>query len=276
MHDLGLDLQQIQAWFPHAQEVPYVLIRVRAEHVATWPEAIATAFRRCYITDGAIDSAATERNQPRERIIASKLPDPGAVMAGDFGEILTYLYQGAREHPATALGATKWRLKQDRQAPAPKSDVVHIVVPAWPAACEDDTILCSEVKTKSTDGDSTPIAKAIEDCAKDRTSRLAKTLAWLRDRAITEDLGDLTVAHLERFLNATDHPEARKRFSAVAVVSAELLEQELTAAPEAVHPDYTVIVVAVPELRATYTAVFAAANGAAMAPATAPVAEVQP
>ena len=33
-----------------------------------------------------------------------------------------------------------------------------------------------------------------------------------------EDLGDVKVEHLDRFINATDHPPASKRFCAVAVV----------------------------------------------------------
>lgn len=276
MNDLGLDLTHVRTWFRHAQDVPYVLIRLLPEDVATWPQTIASALRRCYITDAAVARAAAEHDVTAATIIASKLPDPGAIMSGDFGEILIYLYQGSREYHSTALGATKWRLKQDRLAPAPKSDVVHIVVPMWPAASDDDTILCAEVKTKATAGTSTPIVSAIEDSAKDRVSRLAKTLVWLRDRAYTEDLGDLTLAHLQRFVNATEHPEARKHFCAAAVISSELLEHELTAAPTVEAPDYTVVVVSVPNLRETYTSVFAAVNDVLATPSPGPLAETGP
>jgi hypothetical protein len=118
------------------------------------------------------------------------------------------------------------------------------------------------VKTKSTNGDSTPIKSAIEDSLKDRTSRLAKTLVWLRERALTEDLGDIKIEHLDRFINATEHAEARKRFRAVAVVSSDLVEAELADAPAEAPADYTVVVISVPELQATYTSVFAAARQA--------------
>jgi len=195
----------------------------------------------------------------RSEIVSSKLPDPGATMAGDFGEILVYFYQAATAHPRVAFGPKKWRLKEARTKPAPYSDVVQFILPSWPNPSAHDSIICSEVKTKSTDGNSSPIAEAIEDCAKDRTSRLAKTLAWLRDRAIGEDLGNVQIAHLDRFINATDYPTATKRFRAVAVVCSNLVDDELANdAPMETPADYTVVVISVPELRNIYRSVFEA------------------
>jgi hypothetical protein len=216
MIDLSVDLALVRSWFPHAQEVPYVLIRVSPEHAATWANTLNFPLRRSYITDQVLLQAVVNQGLPQPTVIATKLPDPGSTMAGDFGEFITYLYQGASQHPFVALGATKWRLKQDRNKPAPHSDVVHLVLPHWPQATAADQLLCAEVKMKSTNGGSTPIASAIADLQKDRTSRLARTLVWLRDRATTQDLGDLTIAHLNRFINATEYPEAQRRFSAVA------------------------------------------------------------
>ena len=214
------------------------------------------------MSDAVLSQNATARGVTQLDIISARLPDAGSTMAGDFGEIVVYLYQGAQQLPRLTLGATKWRLKQDRTKPAPHSDVVHFVLPSWPTPSADDLIICSEVKTKSTDGASKPITSAIEDSLKDRTSRLTRTLVWLRERALTEDLGDITLEHLDRFINATDHPAAQRRFRAVAVVSADLVDAELADAPVAVTTEYTVVVISVPELRATYTSVFAAARHA--------------
>lgn len=268
MNDLGLDLQQVRTWFPHEKEAPYVLVRVNDAHAKAWAAALGIAVRRCYVTDALLSESAAARNVAQAEVIASRLPDAGSTMAGDFGEILVYVYQGAQQH---SIGATKWRLKQDRTKPAPHSDVVHLVLPSWPASSAEDLVLCSEVKTKSTSGASTPIKSAIEDSVKDRTSRLARTLVWLRERALTEDLGDIKLEHLDRFINATEHPEAQKRFRAVAVVSADLLEAELADAPVEAPTEYTVVVISVPELQTTYTSVFATARQAiAAAEATIP------
>lgn len=262
MKDLGVDLKEAQGWFQHQQQTPYVLVSVSEQQAKTWAATLGLPVRRCYMTDAVLSYFAAQKNRPEAEIIASKLPDPGAVMSGDFGEILVYLYQGAHSGSESTIGATKWRLKQDRQKPAPHSDVIHFVVPNWPAASSNDAVLCSEVKTKATAGASTPIQSAIADCQKDRTSRLAKTLVWLRERAYTDDCGDLSLAHLERFIDATDHPAAQKKYSAVAVVSSELVNAELAGAPNNADPEYTVVVISVPELKACYTAVFDAARQA--------------
>jgi len=257
--DLGFDFTGAAPWFPHEKASPYVLVRVSDEHAKSWADSLGLAVRRCYVSDAIINARATELGVDRSQIIAACLPGPGATMAGDFGEILVYFYQGAKELPVAALGPKKWRLKQDRTKPAPHSDVVHFVLPSWPKSSADDVLLCSEVKTKSTKGKFNPIKSAIDDGAKDRTSRLARTLVWLRERAMSESLDDIQLAHLERFINATDHPPAKKRFRAVAVVCKSLVEEELKHAPETAVPEYTVVVIAVPDLKETYSAVFDAA-----------------
>nr|WP_259375528.1 DUF1837 domain-containing protein [Azohydromonas lata] len=216
--------------------------------------------RRCYVSDSIVNTQAAAHGIDKAEIIAACLPDAGATMAGDFGEIIVYFYQGAQALPTLALGPKKWRLKQDRTKPAPHSDVVHFVLPAWPRASSNDVLLCAEVKTKSTNADSKPIQNAITDCEKDRTSRLGRTLVWLRERALKGSLDDgIEIAHLNRFIKATEHPPATKRFRAVAVVCQSLVDEELNNAPNTTSPDYTLVVIAVPELKNTYSMVFDAA-----------------
>jgi hypothetical protein len=260
MKELGLDVSNILPWFSHEQDVPYVLIRVSPDYTASWAAVLGVPLRRCYITDDALDINAQRTGLPKSELVAAKLPDPGSTMAGDFGEILVYLYHAAKKHPTAVIGPKKWRLKQDRTKPAPYSDVVHFVMPSWPHSTEDDLLLCSEVKTKSTNGETSPITAAIADCEKDRTSRLAKTLVWLRDRALGEDLGSTTIEHLDRFINATDHPPAQKHFRAVAIVCSSLVDDELIDAPDETSTAHTVVVISVPDLKQLYEAVFKAAH----------------
>lgn len=259
MDELGFDFTDALAWFPHEQDHPYVLVRITEQRVAELVATMGVSLRRCYITDVALDQAVAQHGVTRDVVLRSVLPDAGSVMSGDFGEILTYFYQAARELPATAVGAKKWRLKQDRTKPAPKSDVIHFVMPNRPHPSAADVVLCSEVKAKATAGGSTPIAEAIGDCKKDRTSRLSSTLVWLRERAMTTDLGDVDVPLLNRFIDAVDYRPASKRFRAVAVICNALLDDELVAAPADPDPEFTLVVIGVPDLRTTYTAVFAAA-----------------
>jgi hypothetical protein len=260
MRDLALGIDDLLTSFPQEAISPFVLVRVPEEEADAWLEVLADGIRRCYATDDFLGARAEEIGLSRAEVLASLLPDRGAVMAGDFGEILVFIYQGAAEHPTAVIGPKKWRLKQDRSKPAPYSDVVQFILPTWPNASDQDRILCSEVKTKSTTGDSTPIASAIADCEKDRIGRLAKTLVWLKERAIREDLGTTSIAHLNRFIEATDHPAAQKRFRAVAVLCTSLLDDEIANAPEVAPDDDTVLVIAVPNLKQRYEALFDAVH----------------
>lgn len=266
MQDLGVDIGAIAQWFADEHQSPYVLVRVSDEHAAAWADVLGVPVRRCYIDDALLDARVAATGRPKSELVAAKLPDRGSTMAGDFGEILVFLYHTAVEPGVVRIGPKKWRLKQDRTKPAPYSDVVHFVLPDWPESSADDRILCSEVKTKSTAGNSSPVSSAVADCEKDRTSRLAKTLVWLKERALHEDLGTTTVAHLERFTKATDHPEAQKQFRAVAVVCASLVDDELEDAPEEEPTDHTVVVIAVPELKQRYEDVFDAVHATVAEP----------
>lgn len=261
--DLGFSFAAAAPWFPHEKDSPYVLVRVSDEHAKSWANTLGIAVRRCYVSDSIIDKRATEHGIDKTDLIAACLPDPGSTMAGDFGEILVYFYQGAKELPTTVVGPKKWRMKQDRTKPAPHSDVVHFALPSWPNSSANDVLLCSEVKMKATDNSaSKPIQEAIEGSKKDRASRLTRTLVWLRERALKEPFDDIQIEQLDRFINATDHPPVRKHFRAVAVVCNSIVDEELKNAPNNSSDDYTVVVIAIPDLKNTYSAVFDAAKRA--------------
>jgi hypothetical protein len=123
-------------------------------------------------------------------------------------------------------------------------------------------VLCSEVKAKSTKSKFEPIKKAIEGCETDRTSRLAGTLVWLRERAITGATEGASVAQLNRFIELAEHPPMIKKFQAVAVVCDSLVIEEVAKAPATPSPDYDVVVISVPNLKDTYEAAYANAMNA--------------
>lgn len=258
--DLAFDADAIRSWFQASQSSPYVLIRVSSALTAGWEEELVPVLRRCYVPDGVVEARAASDNVAKADIVKSRLPDPGAVMCGDFGEILAYLYQASITDPSHTCGVKKWRLKQDRRKPAPYSDVVHFVMPRWPEASDADAILCAEVKAKATDGGSVPIQTAITDSQKDATSRLAATLVWLRDRAYTDDLGDVTIEALNRFIQTSEHPPVSKVFRAVAVVCESLLQQELATVPSSIPSGTLLVVISVPALQATYAALYCTAT----------------
>lgn len=274
MNELGLDPNQALTWFSHEMEEPYTLVRVSAADANGWVTALRDAVRRCYLSDEALRNRANELEPEiqgtfesrQAAVINSKLPERSATMAGDFGEILIYTYQAAKALPRATIGPKKWKLKETRTKAAPHSDVVQFILPSWPMPSAQDEVLCAEVKLKSKVSPFNPIQVALEGCENDRISRLSKTLEWLKDRAIAENIGAVQLAHLNRFIHATDHPAAIKRFRAVAVICENLVNAELPNAPQQKPPDYELVVVAVPNLYAVYNAVFEAAKASTLPP----------
>ncbi|MDO9114970.1 MAG: SAVED domain-containing protein [Polaromonas sp.] len=243
-------------WFPRVPNMPFALIRVPEQAALGWHDGLASAFRRAYISDDRLAEMVDARSRPPREILNSRLPPAGPVMAGDFGEILVYLYQGSSFSPSNLHGQKKWRLKETRTHAAPYSDVVHFHLPSWPVASNQDALLCSEVKVKSTATDADPIADARRDIKKDRVSRLAKTLVWLQERAMTDM--EIQVEQVERYIDATAHPVYEKRFQAVAVVDDDFVAAEIAKIVQPLDHDCDLVVIAVPALHATYSAVYEA------------------
>lgn len=260
MNELDFDITQAVNWFVEQHTDPFTLIEVDETESVTWRDRLGVAFRRCYICDHLMDQRVAQTGTDRTTIVNAVLPDPSATMAGDFGEILVYFYHASKAFPLTAFGPKKWRLKQDRTKPAPYSDTVQFVLPSWPTPSENDVVMCAEVKTKSTAGASNPIKSAIEDCKKDRTSRLAKTLVWLKERALVHGLGDTEIAHLDRFIHSTNQPSYKKEFRAVAVICSSLVADELPNAPTVKPQDYDLIIISIPQLHSLYNSIYVSAR----------------
>jgi hypothetical protein len=259
VNELGLQVDMVAPWFVVGPEQEYTRVAVPVEYSATWGDLLRDAVRRCYISDQRLQERAQATQSTPTQILAAKLPEPGSVMSGDFGEIVGYIYLASREDAANAIGPKRWRLKQDRTKAAPGSDVVQLIVPQWPQASAADRVICAEVKAKATDGNFSPIARAIEGSQKDRTSRLSRTLVWLRERALNEDIGSVTLPQLERFINATEFPSYVRSFHAIAVICSGFVDAELESLmPADIPNNCALVVISIPDLRNTYTAVYEA------------------
>ena len=235
-------------------------VSVSETHATTWPALLAGAVRRAYIADARLQQIAQANNMTQAAVLATKLPDPGSVMSGDFGEIVAYIYLAGVAGGAIS-GPKRWRLKADRTKSAPFTDVVQFTLATWPIPSDADAIVCAEVKAKSTASAFDPIGDAIEGMERDRTSRLTKTLVWLRERGIDADIGAVTLPQLDRFIHATDYPPYARHFNALAVICTSLVQSELDGfTPPALPDNCALIVVDVPHLHITYSAVFEAVH----------------
>lgn len=270
MLELGLPQVDAAQWFVTQPQQGFTRVSVEAHIAATWGLILRDAFRRAYISDQKLDNSAQTTQQSRALVLASKLPDAGSVMSGDFGEILGYIYLASRNPEQPMIGPKRWRLKQDRTKAAPGSDVVQFILPAWPNASDQDRVVCAEVKAKATPGAFDPIAKAIEGSQLDSTSRLTRTLVWLRERALTDDIGAVAIAQLDRFINASEFPAYAREFHAIAVICTNLVENEIaTLVPANIPSNCAVVIISVPQLRDTYTAVYQGVRDSVVEDATA-------
>lgn len=255
MKELGLDLAAVQAFFSQTLADPYVLVTIPEDKVAAWSDLLGVPARRCYISDTKLKQVVDGQGHSYRTVVEAVLPDKGAVMAGDYGEIVAAVYL-ASSAAADVLEPKMWRLKSRRTKASEGSDVVQLRLPHWPVPSDEDVVTCAEVKTKSTTAKSTPVASALADSRKDRESRLAKTLLWLKERAILDDLGTVKLEHIERFVKATDHPVATYEFRAVVVLSSEFVEEELDGAEVPNTSECTLVVISIPDLKANYEQLF--------------------
>jgi hypothetical protein len=254
---LGLDLGVFAATFVEVKDTPFLLVRADAAESEKWAQLLGVPARRCYISDDQLRTRAAVMNVTASEIAAAKIPDPGPVMSGDFGEIVTAFYLAARALPAVAIDPVRWRYKADRKKAAPGSDLVQMYLPSWPAASTEDRLTCAEVKAKATKGAFDPIEKAGEGSGTDRAGRLVNTLAWLREKALTEGSETVQIAQLNRFIEAVDHPPALREFCAVAVIDSSLVDAEIAKGTPPDPASCTLIVISVPELKQRYTDLFA-------------------
>ena len=259
MNDLGIEPEDFRKVFPSSEEEEYLLIKISRAHAKNFAYDLRKAIRRCYITDERLIECADREDVCRAEVVKSKLPDRGSTMAGDFGEILTSLYQICHEYPTKILDPWKLRLKGDRTKPAPYSDVVQFVLPRWPESSSDDRIICSEVKTKSTKGSSKPIVEAIKDSKKDSERRLPKTIAWLEEKSLDPGIDSVSRKQIKRFgENMIEYPEVNREFNAVAVICSSLVDDEIVDMDAALDKGTKLIIISVPDLKKNYEAVYEA------------------
>lgn len=215
---------------------------------------IVAEMPECYIKRAKLLAQANKTGKSVGFHLANKLPDRGSVMSGEFGEILTLFFLAHERTEAVTL-MRKWVYKIDRQKATPHSDVMilHCPDPGKPVA--DDFLISAEAKQKATPSNKyAPIANAIAGVDSDRTGRLARCLAWLREKAYDEET-PAEIELIERF--ATTLVPYQKHFKAVVIIDLALLDDELVRAP--VHggsTEFEVVVLGIKDLKAYYELAF--------------------
>lgn len=231
---------------------------LKADQAKVLEDFLVQSLPECYASVQELKQRSKETGLPTAELLANKFPDKGSVMSGDFGEILTLFFVSSEKEEATTL-IKKWRYKQDRRKAAPHSDVIIFYKENGKKASERDFVICAEAKQKATKSKFNPLEKAIEGFSADSTGRLARTLSWLREKAIDQESNE-SIHFLNRFtIDLT--VKYRKYFKAVAVVDRTLLNDEINQKIDLPKQDesFEVVVLGVSDLKKLYEAAFSRA-----------------
>lgn len=247
---------QMYPWFDEYQK-PDGAVEVEAhtlnsEHSVALKQFLVSKIPSCYVSQNDLKISMNGTGLSFSEVIQSKFPDKGSVMAGDFGEILTlfYLSSGLDER---ARKIKKWRFKQDRRKPAPHSDVIILCMENDNGASRNDYVICAEAKVKSTSSTTSPIENSIGGYESDKTGRLARTLLWLKEKAIDKGDGNF-LSFMKRFTEEHLSVEFYKYYRAVAVIDCNLLDEELLKSIDipAQNDEFKVIVIGIEDLKEFY------------------------
>jgi len=249
----------ILSYFDHVNNGCFIL-KLQPKERDAFLSKLPNKYRKCYITDQKIEELLSRHNGniSAKKIIQSKIPDPGSVMAGDFGEITAYFILKGKYLPIKLFGPKKWRWKNDRNKALLFTDVIMFDRNDTPS--EKDLVVLAEVKTKSTKRTKNPIQQAIEGVQKDYVSRFARTLIWLKDIYTSVAPNAARIEYLDRFINSQEDKYGKytKHFKAVAIIDSSFLDNDLEENIEdlEIEDDFEVIVISIDDLKTAYESTY--------------------
>jgi hypothetical protein len=206
-------------------------------------------FREAYISDVALNKRIKLFGGNRADEIMELLPDPGDVMSGDFGEILTFYLACQIWSPNVNVCPMKWRFKDKKKAPSHYTDIILFELADLKNPSSNDALFTYEVKTRSTklgnktykkhtkksfvtykDGkDECTILEAVFDANKDAIERAAETIPYLKIRC-----KDLKLVDLYNQINRFSNPcvtTYRKEHNAVAIIDTSTIKEQIARIP---------------------------------------------
>lgn len=234
-------------------------------------------FRRAYLSDEKLDFLESKKQNPRTDIINRRLPDPGCVMSGDFGEILTYYMATELWSPQVNYKPMKWRFKDDSKKSSPKTDVVvfHLVNDVNHPEIKDK-VITYESKTRATQISGTykthkhksaitykdgkkqcTFVDAVFDADHDRASRAAESIIYLKNKA-EDSNDDEFMSVLKRFDKGFTVPYETE-FYAVAIVESSDLDNQIARIPAdlmTTFPDIILYCMPIKDLEKVYEDIY--------------------
>lgn len=229
----------------------------RLNNVDKFLSAITVPFRKCYITDKELeDKSVKSKISKKEMLEKTILPDKGNIRSGDFGEIfgrfLILSYYKGKGY--VLFSPKKWLWKEDRNKPSSGTDVVAFYCPDPENSSVEDFIVSLESKMEATPSTTNRIQDAIDGAKRDKLSRLAKTLVWMKEKYTRNGDPDNTKL-VERYLTPVEGKTFNKIFKALAILDTKYLDDEISEPLE--NTEKIIVIIATMEnLKSIYEATY--------------------
>lgn len=231
----------------------FVILKLNENELDTFLSKLPPNYRKCYITDKRLKEHVETLQMHYSDILKEfYLPDPGNVMSGEFGEILSYLILQEYYLPLRLVGPKKWRWKDDRNHAIQKTDVMLFHREKEPS--NEDLLVSAEIKSKATRNNSyDPIKNAVEGAYDDFVRRLAVSLNWLKAKYAKEN-NVRSLEYLKRFLDPVSYGEYKKNFKAIVVIDDSLIKEEIVRDREIqeFNAEFEIILISMKDLKSCY------------------------
>jgi len=215
---------ELLPYFQRHNFTGFILYRLNPTDWSDFVQNLTDGTRLCYIDNSLLHTRCQQRGiTPGEFLDQYILPLEPTIQSGDFGEIFSYFIVIEQHKPKGIhlVGPRKWRWKEDRNKPSPGSDSLLFHMQNTKKPSPQDQLVSIESKMKSVSSKSFRIQEAIDGAAKDKLSRLAKSLNWLEEKYARNGSEDQRKV-VERFLNPSIHGTFIIVNKAIAIIDSTL------------------------------------------------------
>lgn len=239
--------------FDRINKEHHILYRLKKGEWGNLIGKLPVDFRKCYITDKALDELSKERGITKSAFLLKYvIPDEPVIKSGDFGEILSYhvLIENFESKGLFLFAPKKWRWKDSRNLAAPGSDAIffHVSNPKKPT--KKDFLVTIESKMKAVNSKKHRIQDAIDGATKDKNTRMAKTLSWLEEKYARQGKEEKRKL-IERFKDPASYGDFQKQFKAILLMDSDF-EADETGKTISNTENVTVIVFSIDEIQKAY------------------------
>lgn len=239
--------------FTRTNTTGYILYQLKKGEIDNVLKKLSKPARLCYISNSDLAKLSGQRGIKASEFLEKYIyPDEPSIMSGDFGEIFSFLVVIERLSNKGYLlfAPRKWRWKEDRNRAALGSDAVlfHIADNKKPSS--KDFVVSIESKMKSVKSKEHRIQTAIDHAAKDKLSRLAKSIIWLEEKHARNG-NEIDRKKIERFKDPSTYGPFQKHHKAIAIIDNAFESEEITPVINNTH-GVTAIIFSIENLKTVY------------------------